>query len=217
MRPTAFGGAALLCVLLSAGAAQAAPTYCSSSPSHPEGLSVGNVTFRGAAADDCFGVQPGNDTGAHGAFLGWNGFERLVTDETGGGATSRNWMGIRWTLSGAANARSGNFTLSWSDPLPLDLPLRLDVIVVTRAANRFATYLFRNEVFQASPSSSSGSWQIAYRNNGGQIPRLSHLSIWARLVPTFAIPEPDTLALVGLGLFGIGVLARRREAPLAHG
>jgi hypothetical protein len=204
-------GVASLCTLLSAGVAQAAPTYCSSGPTHAEGLRLTDVTFRGASADDCFGVQLGNDSGANAAFIGWNGFEQLVSDESGGGSTTSWWSGVRWTLSGAANARSGNYTLSWSDPLPLDLPLRLDLIVITKASNRFASYLFQNELFEASPSSGSGTWQITYRNNGGQIPRLSHLSIWARLMPIVRVPEPSTLGLVGVGLLGIGLLARKRE------
>ena len=48
-----------------------------------------------------------------------------------------------------------------------------------------------------------------------QIPRLSHLSIWARLVPTFTVPEPDTLGLIGIGLFAIGLAARRQERQAA--
>jgi hypothetical protein len=205
-------GALSLSALLVAGLAQAAPTYCSSSPTHAEGLRVSDVTFRGANASDCFGVQLGNDSGANGAFIGWNGFEQLVSDDASDAVgSSRSWMGVNWSLSGARNARSGTYTLSWSDPLPLDLPLRLDLIVITKASNRFASYLFQDELFEVTPNTGSGTWQITYRNNGGQIPRLSHLSIWARLVPTFAVPEPGTLGLIGVGLFGIGLLSRRQE------
>ena len=209
-------GTLALSATLASGIAQAGPTYCSAGVPHPDGLDVSDVTFRGSNADDCYGVQSGNDLGAQGEFIGWNGFELLVADNSGNNPGSTgSWMGVNWSLSPQANARSGSYPLSWSDPLPLNLPLTLDLVVVTKASDRFASYLFDAELFQASPSSGSGTWEIAFRNNGNQIPKLSHLSIWGRVVPT-RVPEPATLGLMALGLAGVaGAAAKRRAAGAA--
>lgn len=204
-----------LSALLASGVAQAVPTYCSAGSPHADGLSVNDVTFRGSSANDCFGVQMGNDVGAQGAFIGWNGYELLVTDDAGGGSSTNSWMGVNWTLSGTTSQRNGTYTLRWSDPVPVSLPLTLDLIVITKASNRFASYLFDRELFQSSPSSSTGTWHISYKNNGGQIPNLSHLSIWARLSPTTRVPEPGSLGLVALGLAAMGVALMRRPARQA--
>lgn len=200
--------------LLASGVAQAIPTYCSAGSPHADGLSVSDVTFRGSNADDCFGVQLGNDSGAHGAFIGWNGYEQLVSDDAGGAGVNSNWMGVNWSLSGATSQRDGTYTLRWSDPLPVSLPLMLDLVVITKASDRFASYLFDRELFQSSPSSTTGTWHISYRNNGNRIPNLSHLSIWARVSPN-RVPEPGTLGLLALGLGGMGLTLARRKAQRA--
>jgi hypothetical protein len=208
---TATLGALAAATLLAAGTARGGPTYCSDPGAHAEGLDVSDVTFRGTSADDCFGVQSGNDLGAQGAFLGWNGFELLVSDDSGvAGGSTGSWGGVNWSLSATPNQREGSFTLRWSDPLPLNLPLTLDLLVVTKASDRFASYLFDDELFQLAPNSGAGNWEISYRNNGGQVPRISHLSIWARLQPTTRVPEPATLGLLAMGVAGIAVAVRRR-------
>ena len=197
--------------------ADATPTYCSAGSPHADGLSVSDVTFRGANAADCFGVQSGNDVANPGAFIGWNGYQLLLSDESAiAGGVSASWMGINWGLSGAANAKNGGYTVSWSDPAPVNLPLALDLVVVTKGSNRFASYLFTDELF-SSPGSSTGTWKVSYKANGNQIPNLGHLSIWARVAPLphAAVAEPGTLSLLALGLAAIGVTVRRREAAAA--
>ncbi len=56
---------------------------------------------------------------------------------------------------------------------------------------------------------SSGSWTFwnVFRHGGG----LSHIQLYGSGSPT-QVPEPGTLALLGAGLLGLGLLRRRRAA-----
>lgn len=204
-----------LSILCAAVTAEATPMVCAAGSSQGDHLALSDVTFRGSGADDCFGVQSGNDRGARGAFIGWNGFEQLLSDNSGDTVgSSRSWMGIDWILAGAANARSGAWSLSWSDPSsPLKRALALDLVVILKASERFAAYRFNGESFASASSSGSGAWQVSFRNAGNQIPKLSHLSIWARIAPV-AVTEPGTLGLLALGLIATAaVAARGRREP----
>jgi|GEM_PF-3779711 hypothetical protein len=75
-----------------------------------------------------------------------------------------------------------------------------------KAANDFALYYANGET--------SGNWEIDWTaGNGGQIPELSHISFWtAKADSTNPVPEPGTLALVGLGLATIAGYRRKRHA-----
>lgn len=209
----------LIAGLGASSGALAVPTYCSAGSPHPDGISTSNVTFRGTAADDCFGVQLGNDSGAHGAYIGWDGFSQLLSDDAADAVGATNfWGGVNWSLSGATRAKSGTYTLSWSDPLPINLPLTLDLIVVLKSSDRFASWLFNDELFQADPSTGTGTWEIKFRNNGGRIPNLSHLNLWVRgdtttkpPEPPTNVPEPGTLGLVAIGLTALCLAGRRRR------
>lgn len=192
-------------LLLGPVAAYAAPTYCVPGP-NSDGLSLADVTFRGSSADNCYGVVVDNDKADN---IGFAGFaELLKSDGTGTGSIG----GVNFTLTGVVNGTSaGVWTLSWVDPAPIDLPLTLDLVVVLKASDRFASYLFTNELIQAMPDSGAGTWKIEYENEGGQIPGLSHMSIYAKIRTTTIVGEPGTLGLFGAGLALVGLLGRRRR------
>jgi hypothetical protein len=201
-------GALALVAALSAQPAAAA-SYCSAGAA--DGLSLADMTFNGALATGCYGVVMGNDKLDAVNSLAWgNDWTLLAKDETMLAAT---FMGIAFEL-GTSGGKSGTWTLAGTDhngASLLNLPAELDLVAVLKASNRYAAYFFDDAVLDGTDG---GTWSILFENNGGQIPDLSHLSVYARIdedggTPS-AIPEAHTygMMLVGLGL--VGFMARHR-------
>jgi len=185
-----------------------------------------NVTFRGSASDACAGLFSGNDSNStmFNAFGGGGTWYQLAKDNNpgAGGADSGNLFDdfgldagftLEESTSGGGAAQSGTFTLSWSGA---DLPVQMDMAIVLKAGNGWAGYKFDDELFNATSTSDAGTWEIEFLNNGGQIPNISHFSLYVSnattpsiVVPPTGISEPGTTALLGLGLLGF-LVARRR-------
>lgn len=92
----------------------------------------------------------------------------------------------------------GGLTGEWS----LANPYQFGFYAV-KGATEFALYYVQ-------PPQSSGDWTTRHLlNNGGQIPQISHLS--GLTTTTTVVPEPSTAMLLGLGLLGLGAVARRRR------
>jgi hypothetical protein len=61
--------------------------------------------------------------------------------------------------------------------------------------------------FLITPNEISGSWSLTkLSGNGGG---LSNFKLWGSGEPTTDVPEPGTLALLGLGILGLGLVRRR--------
>ena len=122
--------------------------------------------------------------------------------------------GATFTLSGPTATNTGTWDLSWEG---LTEDLIIDLAVVVKASDRFATYVFENELFAApSGGPDEGTYEITFLNNGGNIPDLSHLSIYARDaeggIPPEVVPIPAAAWLFGSALLGFIGYARRRQA-----
>ncbi len=65
-------------------------------------------------------------------------------------------------------------------------------------------------VYLLDPKVTSGWWNFdnVFDRGGG----LSHVQLYARNSPTSSVPEPGPLALLGIGLLGLGLARRRKQA-----
>jgi len=144
-------------------------------------------------------------------------------------------FGFNWRLASIPSGTSGNYTLTatatatalTSPPSgAVTLPYIFDFVGLLKGGPGFGTWFFNDRVFNpvvpaTDPvtGTGGGTWTINFRTGGGSnglgnIPDLSHLSIFARAVgspppPPNGVPTPGTLPLVGLALLAGWVAARR--------
>ncbi len=178
-----------------------------------EGISQSDVMVNGVSADDCFGVADGNITGS-GKFAGapvlnamnWGtGWTYLDAS----GASTDNFMDVTFMTEVSAGS-SGTWTLTGEDLVAGSLPIAIDLVVGLKAGNEYALWGFDDVMFDGSVS---GTFSIAFTNNGGKHPALSHMVLFAREAgggTITAVPEADTwiMLLAGLGLVGFAVRCR---------
>ncbi len=214
---------------------QAAPIYCSDgAPVTSAGtLSVTDFTYRGDNADDCYGVNGGNDSAGALNLLKVFGFEDWVRltrfnapadvapgeFDTGGGVLSFSL--VYYGLSGGLHQFALNASGSPTSLLPADMTL----VGVIKQGNFWSAYLF-NEVTIAADTTgtlNAGNFLTAF---GPGVNNFSHFTFYGRNYSQPGpdpdpdpdpdpnpVPVPGTLVLLGLGLMGLGWSRKRR--PLA--
>ena len=145
--------AAAILALGAIGNAQAAEVvgYCNdylapvgwSKTTYP--LAVGDMTYNGATANNCYGVVDGNDNTGIGTL--WEGGWTLATksDETGVNVGLIN--GIDFTVVKQNTLVSGTWTLTGTGT---PLPQYFDFVGVLKQGTGYAAYLFDNVLFDGN-------------------------------------------------------------------
>jgi hypothetical protein len=124
--------------------------------------------------------------------------------------TDGAFAGGPWTQGAFSSFFSAghNGTWSWNGG-----PGGFDVMFSLHAGGDSGFFIF-TDIFLPANATSAGTWLIDWVNNGNQHPDFSNAQVWYRAdtdVIRITVPEPSSLALIGLGLLGLVGVFRQRN------
>jgi len=151
------------------------------------------------------GMGPSNcEPGCVNTIFGTSGLSLLYkSDEDGGlvGDDSGTYAGSYQTWYYNDIGDPGNALLFYTGGSDIDCP---SCYLAIKDGNQTPAYYFYNL------SAWDGQETLSLENFWPGKGAISHISIWGRSTPT-SVPEPSTMALLGLGLLAIGFTRRRRR------
>lgn len=100
---------------------------------------------------------------------------------------------------------------TWSITNTTTKDVRIDLVFAMHASNSSGNFLFDDQLLSKGQTL-SGTWNIQWLNNGGNIPGFSNLVLYGRdqRVLLAPVPEPHTWAMLAAGLLAVGFAARKR-------
>lgn len=198
---------------LAAAALAAASLFATTASAAPcTGVSLGtsatgDFTLGGADSDACVISTVNPDQGPNGNPSGFSpdpfgtGWTLLAKVNSDSSPTVFDGVSFSWSL-GPQSGKTGTWTFG------ADQTVKVDLVVAMHASNRSGAFLFDDLILSANDIQ-NGTWNIAWLNNGGQVPDYSNSSFWLRDVT--AVPEPETYAMMLAGLGVLGLIAHRRR------
>ena len=212
-------GIVALLGLLYGGVAMATACTAGAGASAEVGTSsTSDVTLNSTSSTQCEIVDGNSGMGGGNAgliptdgFFGGGTWTQIGSD---GSIVSATAPGVPVTFTSfafhGAGALSGSWGLGWTGG-----PAGVDILFSMHAGGFSGFFEFEGVLLPAN-ASNSGAWLINWLNNGSQVPNESNVQVWVRddvNVSLFNVPEPPSLALVGLGLLGLVVvrLQQRRS------
>lgn len=204
------------------GGVQAAPV-CDGTAASDVSLTIDPTTYY-ATQCGLVGYKPSGPVAEATDLQALLGTGTLTLLDKSDGPSSLGIAGISFEVT--ANAANNTWQVTWTDVAGLpNLPIVIDFVVgIAGGAADYAGYLLDDVLLPILPSSGTGTFEIAFTNKGGQVPNLSHMSLFSAGWRTpdnggggggGSVPEPAPIALMGLAFAGMAMLRRRGKASKA--